>query len=342
MRILIIHLRRVGDMVLTTPVLRALRRRFPKARLEALVAAKSASVLAGNPDVDEVLMWHGGLGSHLRLSGELRRRKYDAVIDFHSSARTSMLVAATGAAQRIGERTGTPADLVYTTLLPPQTGPRYVADKWLGFTAPLGTDEVSRRDFALEIGIGSAERAWAEREWQRLGLSGDQPVVAVSAVSKEYFKQWGLERWVKIADAVQDDGYRVLLTHGPSERDQAASVGAQMRSPPAWDHGETTPAQLAALYERCTLWIGNDGGPKHIAAAAGIPTVAVHRWTIGPEFTDTSQGSPHRYVEHSPSGGCDLRCRSCSHLTCLAEVSVEDVLEVVRASLRSAAPLISR
>ena len=247
-----------------------------------------------------------------------------------------MLVAATGAAQRIGERTGTPADWVYTHLLPPQPGPRYVTDKWLSFTAPLGTDEASRRDFTLEIGVGEAERQWAEREWQRLGFSGDHSVLAVSAVTKDYFKQWGFERWAAVADALQDRGYRVLLTHGPGERDQAASVAALMHNPPVWDHSETTPAQLAALYERCALWIGNDGGPKHIAAAAGVPTVAVHRWTIGPEFTDTSEGSPHRYVERAPSGGCDLRCRTCPHPACLTEVSVDQVLEAVHASLRSA------
>lgn len=340
MRILIIHLRRVGDMVLTTPVLRALRRRYPEARVEILAASTSADVLAGNPHLDEVLVWQGGLANHFRLARELRQRKYDAVIDFHSSARTAMLVAASGAPQRIGERSDTPSDWVFTDLVPPEPGPRYIVDKWLGFAAPLGTDSVSRRDFTLEIGTGTADREWAEREWQRLGLSENLPVVALSAVSKDRFKQWGAERWAAVADAVQDAGYRILLTHGPGEREQAASVAALMHRPPAWDHGETTPAQLAALYERCTLWIGNDGGPKHIAVAAGIPTVAVHRWTIGPEFTDTSEGSHHRFVEREPTGGCDLRCRACPHLTCLAEVSVDDVLKVVRASIGSVAPVL--
>jgi ADP-heptose:LPS heptosyltransferase len=339
MRILIIHLRSLGDMLLSTPLLRALRRRYPGARLECLARPASVAALVGNPNVDELLIWQPNLLNHFREMVRLRKRGYDIVIDFHSAARTAMLVWATRAAHRIGQRSSSPCDWVYTHLLPPARDTDHLARAWLNFAAPLAESEQLGNP-RLEITIGNVERAWAEAVWHRFGLVRGQPVVAVSPVSKEYYKQWGADRWAQVADAIQDAGYSVLITHGPDEHEQAEAVVRRMRTQPAWGHGPTTLGHLAALYERCVLWVGNDGGAKHVATAAGTPTVAVHRWATGARFTDTSPGSPHRFLEHAPRGGCDRRCYVCPHLACLQQVSVNEVLKAVRASLPSGSPLL--
>lgn len=338
MRVLVIQLRHMGDALLVTPALRALRSRFPSARLDYLVRSSSASAVEGNPHIDEVLIWRRGFMDHLRLLGTLRRRRYDAVIDLHSTQRTAILVAATGAKRRIGNRTGMHWGALYTDMVPGLALPEYAAVHALRHLGPLGMAETALRDLRLEVAIGHEEREWADRVWNELGLTGERSVVVVSPVSKLAFKQWGADRWAAVADALQGAGHRVLLTHGPDERDQVEAVAARMRTQPAWGHRPTTIKQLAALYERCVLWVGNDGGAKHVAAAAGTATVAVHRWTTGAQFTDTSPGSPHRYVERAPSQGCDRVCSACSHQACLVELPVGDVLTSIREVLPAADP----
>jgi ADP-heptose:LPS heptosyltransferase len=73
-----------------------------------------------------------------------------------------------------------------------------------------------------------------------------------------------------------------------------------MKAPAVWDYGRTTIRELAALYRRCALWVGNDGGPKHVAVAAGTPTLTVIRYPLGPIWTDDAASVPHRYVQGRP------------------------------------------
>jgi ADP-heptose:LPS heptosyltransferase len=134
--------------------------------------------------------------------------------------------------------------------------------------------------------------------------------VVLSTVARDPLKQWGAERWAALADLLVVQGERVLLTHGPGEADQVRRVTHAMRRVPWRVRGVDTPARLAALVRRADLWVGHDGGPKHVAAAAGVPTVSVIRAGLGPVWTDTSPGSPHRFVEgpgaaRDPRGGLD-------------------------------------
>lgn len=339
MRILVVQLHKIGDTVLSTPTLRHLSRRIPGARIHYLASAPSAAALRGNPHLAKVVIWRPGLRHHLRLLGVLRALRYDIVVDLHSTTRTAMLVVATGAPQRMGTPSDSPRDRVYTRLVrrPSPDNPIYEAAEMLSCLASLGAGEVSRQLLQPEVAFRSPEREWAADVWQRLGIVPDQPVVAMSPVSKERYKQWEAARWAAVADAVQDGGYDVLMTHGSGERDQVEAVVRRMRTQPVWEYESATLQHLSAPYERCVLWVGNDGAAKHIAAAAGTTTVAVHCWMTGARFTDTSPGSPHRYVERTPSSGCDRVCSACTHQARPAEVSVDHVLETVRASLDFAA-----
>src|SRR5690606_7843874 len=179
---------------------------------------------------------------------------------------------------------------------------------------------------------GEAARERAARFWTDHGLEGS-PVVAVSPASREGFKQWGTERWARIADMIVEQGARLLFTHGPGEEDQLAEVAAAMRAEPVWRYGPTTIEEVAALLEKCVLWVGNDGGAKHIAGAVGLPTVTVIRWRIGRVWTDPAPRASQWFVDHPPPGPCDQRCTHCARTGCLAALPVEEVGERVRRSL---------
>jgi heptosyltransferase-3 len=327
-RVLVIRLHHLGDVLLTTPAVRWLRAAFPAARIDYLTRGAGVDALRGNPRLDEVISYRAGLRGELALLRDLRERSYDAVIDFHCTPRSARVVFATGAHWRIGAQGRGPRNLVYSHLAPRERDSRvYMPRRFLHRLRPLGYDVSAEADLALEIAMGDAEREWAREAWERLALPVQGPVVALSAVARDPLKQWGTARWAAVADALEEEGVRVLLTHGPGEEEQAREVAAAMRRTPALGHGPTTVRQLAALFARCALWIGNDGGPKHLAVAAGTPTVSVVRATEGRVWTDDSPGSPHRCVEGEGTqrggrGGIDA-------------VTPERVLEVIRPALRS-------
>jgi heptosyltransferase III len=335
-RVLLVQLRTMGDVILCTPAIREMRRAFPAARIEFVTDGAGAAALAGNPHLDEVLVWRPERGPLLRLLRDLRWRRYDTVVDLHSTPRTALLVAATRAPVRIGIRGRGPRNWAYTHFVPKVRESIYVARQKVDVLRPLGIHVAEDADLSLVIAVGEAERAWADRMWQRLGL-GVSPVVALSPVSRETHKQWGAERWAEVADAIAGTGARVLITHGPGEREQAAAVVEHMEHSPAWDYGATTIPQLAALYARCQAWVGNDGGAKHVAVAAGIPTLSVIRWQIAPIWMDLRPGSGHHYLEKAPPQGCDLGCAACAHLGCLSAIEPAEVIAAVQ-SVRGVSP----
>lgn len=300
-RLLLIQLVKMGDVVLCTPAIRAARASFPHARIDFLTEAVGADALGGNPHLDEVLVYRRGLMHEWSMLRKVRGRAYDAVADFHSVPRTARAVLASGARRRIGVRGRGPRNLAYTTLLPKVREPVYIPLHKLRVLAPLGVHTGPGVDLSLEIQIGSAEREFAIEVWKQHGLDGAEPVVAISPVAHEPVKQWGAERWAAVADALSAWGARVLITSGPGEREQAAAVAERMRAPAVWDYGRTTIRELAALYRQCTLWLGNDGGPKHVAVAAGTPTLTVIRYPLGPIWTDDRASVPHRYVQRPPA-----------------------------------------
>lgn len=261
-----LQLRHLGDIVLATPAIRAVRRRFPNARIDFVTSALGAQALEANPHLDEVLVNPG-----LR---HLHRARYDAVVDMHSVPRTALYVAATRAPVRIGLRGRGPRNLAYTQLLPREDRVVYMGRQKVNVAAPLGIVPETA-DLSLEITLDEALRSWARRVIEQHELT--EPIVAVSPVAKHAFKQWGAERWAAVADALAENGASILITSGPGEQDQVAAVTAKMKYPAVWNYGPTTVRQLAALYEQCAVWVGNDGGPKHIAVAVGLPTVTVYR-----------------------------------------------------------------
>jgi ADP-heptose:LPS heptosyltransferase len=337
-RVLLVQLAQLGDVLHCTPAIRAARRALPHARIDFLSRGPGVDALQGNPCLDDVLGYPKGLPAVLGLVREIRRRRYDVVVDFHSNPRTAPVVAASGVPVRIGLRGRGPRNRAYTRLFSrdEMAGSYSAAHKvdllrQAGFQVPPGADE----DLALDVAIGESERRWAEVVWRRLGISDHRPTVVLSAVSREGYKNWGLGRWAEVADGLIEAGAQVLLTNGPGELEQVEAVAGKMRAKPFWNHGATSVREMAALYERCDLWVGNDGGPKHLAVAAGVPTVTVIRWTHGPNWTDTRPGSPHVFLERPPPQGCDLRCVQCPHLACLGAIPAADVRAAALASLRS-------
>lgn len=309
-RILVIQLRRIGDVILTTPAVAALKARYPRARLDFLVEPPGAEALEGNPDIDEVLVYHPRTAlDTARWWSKVRRRRYDWVIDFLGTPRSAVLTFMSGAKVKAG-----PAHVghrwAYDTRLRESSTTRYAALEKILLLAPLG--------------VPAPAEALPKLYLARRPESPENIVGLVPASRKET-RRWPAESYAELGRRLRaSHGCRVLVFWGPGERELAEEVargigeGAEATPPTA------TLRDAAALLARCRLVVTNCNGPKHMAVALGVPTVTVHG------SSDPASWTPahplHRAVRRSelPCIGCRLN-RCPTRMECLRELPVERV-----------------
>jgi ADP-heptose:LPS heptosyltransferase len=328
-RILVIRLRRLGDLLLITPTLRAIRVAYPSARIDVLVSAAFQHVLSGNPRIDELLVLRDGLDSWTRVLTTCRRRHYDVVLDLQSSPRSVPFVIFSGAPLRVGWKKRWVRDWAYNRLVPGWDEPVYVAQNTLRTAAAIGIPPPA--DTRLELAVSAADRARAAALFANASVDSARPVIALSVVAKVERKAWPPERYAALADRLsRSHQAQIVLSSGSGELTQVATVVERMRERPAlWNYGETTVQELGAIYERCNLWIGNDGGPKHVATAVGCPTVVIIRGGDARFWTDCAGESGQLAVEPPPGAFPD---------DSLSAVTVEQVDATVNRCLNRLAP----
>ncbi len=289
---------------MTTPAVAALRAAQPDARIDFLTEPPSHEVFAHSPHVDEVLCHprRASPGRHLALLRRLRRMRYDVVVDFFGNPRAAFLAWASGAPRRIGyDFPG--RRWSYTERVPLEGLPPYAA----AHKAALVERLVGRpAGLVPQVFPGEAERAYAARTLEDLGVGPGELLVALSPVSRQPYKVWPARHFARMADVlVERYAARVLLVWGPGERHFADAVRLEMHHQALPDIEPPPLAELGALLERAHLYVGNDNGPRHFAIAVGTPTVTV----FGRPFPEnwTPPGLPiHRTVAHDP--GCKAAC----------------------------------
>lgn len=320
-KILVIQLRRIGDVLLTTPVVRALRSAFPKAQIDFLAEPPCDQVLRGNPHLTNVIVYDPK--SPLRMLGAVRRDRYDWVIDFLGNPRTALLTALSGAPVRAGSsRVFHRWGYNRTWQHPRQT--LYAGNEKIYLVKQLGISLVE--DGMPQLAISPASKQFAETFLRGLDGMGGGPLITVSPTSRRHFNRWFLDRYAALADwLVREYQARVLLVWGPGERPVVEEVARLMKTQAIICQETPTLLDLAAVLERADLHIGNDNGTKHIATAVGAATFTV----FGPHNTASwSYPDPARHLFIQKDCLClnnNRRKHSCRELQCLDLVSLSEV-----------------
>ena len=328
MRILLIRLRLVGDVVFTTPAIRALRESFPAAHLAYLVESDAAPVVALNPHLDDVVVatrprGRGRLADDWALGRRLRRGRYDLVIDFHGGPRSGWLTWASQAPRRIGY-TVSGRSWMYTTAVdrPRSLRPRHSVENQWDLLAPLGgrfSRPPDRADDAVEMPIDPAAEAAVDRRLTAAGMPRDARIVVLHVSAGNPFRRWPAEFFVDLAVAlaVRDPRRFLVLTSGPSDARAVAQVREEARArlgrtSEIVDGDDLDLAGLRALSERAVLFIGGDSGPLHIAATSPVPIVGLYGPTLPAR---SAPWRDPRYVSESVDVG-ELPCRPCDQRHC--------------------------
>ena len=327
MNILLIRLRLVGDVVFTTPAIRALRRRFPEARLTYLVERAAAPIVLGNPHLDEVLVIERTRGlrrvrDDVRLARTLRSRHFDVVIDFHGGPRSSWLTRVTGAPRRIGY-TIAGRGWMYTDRVdrPRELRPRHSVANQSDLLAPLGIAPLSPETDPAEMIETPEARAHVEAALAAVGIHRDAELIVIHVSAGNPFRRWPAAAFAALTASLasRSSRRRILLISGPSEVEAATAIAQTARDalgPAAAARVVLTEelglADLRVLVARASLYIGGDSGPLHLAATTRTPIVGIY----GPTLRARSEPWRDRLLVTEAVEPGPLPCRPCDQRAC--------------------------
>ncbi|MBP7149490.1 MAG: lipopolysaccharide heptosyltransferase II [Acidobacteria bacterium] len=338
-RILVIQTAFLGDVVLTTPLLRELRRAQPAAELVVVSTPLGVQTLTGLRHVGRLLAFEkkgvqrGVLGMG-RFARDLRRERFDAVVAAQRSSRTALLALASGAPVRVGFA-GAPGSWSYTREVRWDRA-HHAVRRYLALSGPLGGDPESA-DPTPELAVLDDARAEVLHLLGEAGVPAGAQLVGIAPGSIWGTKRWLPERYAELARALREDGARPLLLGSPAERELCERIAAQAGDVAPVLAGRTSVPQLTALLSLCAALVTNDSGPGHVASAVGTPVVAVFGPTV-PAFGYTPFGPRNAVVEQ-----LGLACRPCDshgpqvcplgHHRCMTEIPVSAVLAATRCVL---------
>jgi heptosyltransferase-2 len=325
-KVLAIETGLLGELLVVTPALRALKRARPRAAVTAMVSPTSAVVLAGNPNIARLLPLpkeqRAGVAGLLRVAAWIRAQRFDAALVFHTSFR-SALVAALG---RVPIRAGLVSEGrgFMLTHRAPRDRDAYEVDEHLKVVAALGIPADGR---ALDLFLTEGERREAETHLPE--RAHGRPLVVVHPGASREIRCWPAGRFAELGSRLAGEREAaVVFAFGPRERDLAAELEA-------WNAERGLPKPhivfprdvrvLGALFARADVAVTNNSGPMHVAVAAGAAAVFIHGPTPVSRWQPPGEHTVPVFAEDVPCRPCDSpRCRMDS-LVCMESVSVERV-----------------
>ncbi len=300
-RILVRSTNWIGDAVLATPALAALRAGFPQAKITLLAKPAVAELLQCHPAIDDIALYrdpgpHAGLGGKLSLAIQLNRGRYDLAVLFQNAFEAAAITALAGIPNRYGYATdGRSLLLTHRVPLTPKIRRKHQVEYYLELLKPLN---MPVEPAAPTLRTIPGEDAAAAEHLRAFGVKPDRVVIGLNPGSVYgSAKRWLPERFAQVADRLAAEHEAcVLIFGGKGEEELGTTIAGMMTAPTIVFSGRTTVRQLMALIKRCRLFITNDTGPMHIAAAFGVPLVAI----FGPTnpATTAPYGPGHELVRH--------------------------------------------
>ena len=301
-KILVIQLRQMGDVLLCTPALRALRKKFAGAKIAFLVDKNFEPLLRLNPDLNEIIVRDPGqtLESISTIS-RVRKFKPDLVIDYFANPRSTLITILSGAKTTLSYANKR-RSFFYTTKAEPSGA--YVGEEKLSLLKPLG---IESNDLELTFNFPEEAAACAEKLLSGMGINEKDFLVSLDLFHKRPARQWPIENFVEIADRLAENfSAKVVITCLPENRARAESAIAKARQKHAIA-SELDLFALAALIKRAKLFLGGDAGTKHIAISQKTPSFTI----LGPSGL---QWTPNSLLHSTAS--IELDCRPCEEHVC--------------------------
>jgi predicted lipopolysaccharide heptosyltransferase III len=333
-RVLLVRLRSIGDTVLATPSLFALKRFLPHAQVDILVEDWVAPLLTNHPQVDNVIeLERGGFVARTRLARELRAERYDVVYNLHGGTTATFLTRATGARHRVGYKTYQYAKL-HTALAPSALllwgqQKTHSVEQQLGLLGWTGVPVTDRP--RTQLGISPDAVSAVNQRLAEAGLAEHRIALIHPAAAFET-KRWAVENFARVAEFVADRGFAPVAIAARHEsqivEDLQGEAAVQIAS------FDLSLPEVTALAARSQLFVGNDSGIAHIAAAVGTPSVVVFGSSNVAHWRPWNRAAAEVVFEQMPCQPCHgYFCEKFPQPECILRVPAPRVLAAIERCL---------
>jgi len=334
----------IGDAVMSEPAMAALQELFPTTEITLLVKPTIAELLTGHPALHQVLVYedpgrHAGITGKWTLAGALRRLQFDLAILFQNAFEAALLTFLAGIPRRYGYATDGRSFLLSDPItVPERTKTGHQVQYYMDLLRPLGSEGPAE---SPRLFLSSEEEQATDRRLAESGITESDLLLGLNPGSTYGgAKRWLPERFAETADRlIREQGahsgrrVRVVIVGARGEEALGRAVADRMQIKPIQLSGRTTIRELMAVIKRCALFLTNDTGPMHIAAAFGVPVVAL----FGPTDSRTTSpfGNGHTIVRHPVEcSPCLLRECPIDH-RCMTRILVDEVYEAAVRQLRT-------
>ncbi|MFX0198883.1 MAG: glycosyltransferase family 9 protein [Candidatus Hodarchaeota archaeon] len=336
--ILLIRLDHLGDVLLTTPAIRSLKKQFPQARITMVIKEWSFEAIKYNPHIDNIVIFNSfwtiasregteteGVAGIYQLIRQLRKEHFDFAIDFKGDIRNIIIAYLSGAKRRISYSIRGGGFLL--TDVVPYESEIHEINKNLKLLTPLG---INSEESKMELYFTDEDMARVKQIFDQKGIDLNRRTIALHYGGASQFKRWDLEKFISLAERItENNSTNVVIFGGPYEREAFRS--AENPEKEIFLMPDLTVCHMAAAFKRCALLVCNDSGPMHVGFAVGTPTVAI----FGPTF-------PNRFgpqdLEKNRIVRSQLSCSPCWHpdkaigcreRNCLNSIDVGSVLAAI-------------
>jgi predicted lipopolysaccharide heptosyltransferase III len=338
-RVLLIRLRNLGEAVLDTANLRALKRFRPDLQITTLVEAIYTDLYEADPDLEVIPLTRASqdkrssLASRLSIIQTIRRRKFTAVINLHGGPTSAQLTFLSGAKHRIGAahfRNG----YAYNLRVPPseeilERTNLHTVESQFGWFKWLGLPNESPSP--IQLFVAPAKRETARAKLQAAGINLARPYAVLAPTNEFYTKRWMPERYAVIAEQLIARGYQIVLTGAPTAEQIAQVASVQVAT------SQTLTAltslsigELMAVIADAKVFVGNDSGPAHIAAAVKTPLVVLFGPASSVRWRPWAETRAELVQNPFACNPCAMyTCTEFAEPECIRSITIEQVMKAV-------------
>jgi len=333
-KILIIQTAFLGDVILTIPLIKAVRKKYPRSKISFLLIPQTKKLLQNNPYLNEIIVYdkkdkEKGVFNFLKLIKKIKGMAFDLAFVPHRSLRSTLLTCFAGIPQRVGfdESSGS---FLFTRRI------KYIQNQSeIKRNLSLLEEELfSEKEFLPELFPSTDDFRYVNYLLKSWNIQENDRMVGIAPGSVWETKRWLPERFGQVAESlIEKLGAKVVFIGGKEDEPLCIEISRDMKSKPFIAAGKLTPLQSAVLISRGKAVLSNDTAPMHIAVAMRIPVVAIFGSTV-PEFGFAPTGEKDIVIQKK------VYCRPCGihgrrkcpekHFRCMKEITSEEVFEAVR------------
>lgn len=326
-RILIVNVNWVGDVLFSTPFIRAVREANPDAYIACLLHPRCKEILEANPRLNEIILYdeegvHKNLPGKWRLIKELKAKKFDTALLLHRSFTKALITYLAGIKERIGYPTKNRGGILTKVIEEPDEEMHKV-EYFLNIARAAG---MKTKDASYEFFVQDSDRKFIKDLLQKDGVTDKDFVVVLCPAGNWDPKRWPRENFARLGDELAEKyAARIVLSSAGRDIALVEDIKSVMAAAPISMAGKTNLKQLGALLERANLVVANDTGPMHMAVSVGAKTIALFGPTSA-RLTGPYGMGDYRIISKNES--CEVPCYdvTCTDNACMSAIKVEDVL----------------